>query len=48
MKDKITTLQMKEGKPFRILQLTDIHLGGYIFTNKEPLHHKCQNTTLLH
>ena len=35
MKDKITTLQMKEGKPFRILQLTDIHLGGYIFTNKE-------------
>ena len=35
MSEKRTTLQMEKDKPFRILQLTDIHIGGYIFTNKE-------------
>ena len=35
MLDKPSTLQMQEGKPFRILQLTDIHIGGWLFSRKE-------------
>ena len=35
MPEKLTSLTMQEGKPFRILQLTDIHLGGSIWTRKK-------------
>ena len=27
-KDGMTVISMPEGRPFRILQLTDIHIGG--------------------
>ena len=35
MSEKLTSIKMQEGKPFRILQLTDIHLGGSVWTKKK-------------
>lgn len=33
-KDGNTVIRMPEGRPFRILQLTDLHLGGNVFSRK--------------
>ena len=35
MQEKNTSFTIKQDRPFKILQLTDIHIGGCIFTRKE-------------
>ena len=34
-KDGMTVIRMPEGRPFRILQLTDIHIGGGLLSRKK-------------
>lgn len=33
-RDGMTVIRMPEGRPFRILQLTDIHIGGGLLSRK--------------
>lgn len=34
-RDGMTVIRMPEGRPFRILQLTDIHIGGGLLSRKK-------------